>query len=327
MDKPNLLLTGVGGNTGRVIAEELLARNIPFRAMTHRPRHLVDFRAQGMHAVFGDFDAPNSLLEALEGVEKAYLVCTPDEKLVQRETAFIAAAKQAGVRHVVMCSAYLSGENAETQNLRSHGVIEKALKESGMTYTILRPVGFMQTFTMFLWDMVQKAHVISMPTGDGGMAFIDVRNVGQVGLKALLEPGHENKIYDLTGPESLSMHQLAEILSRVLGREIIYLPSEEKELMRVMSVLGVPKTPAEHVLKIFRMQREKRLEMVLPTLQELGIEPITYQQFAEDYVAGRTSGGNSFPVPDTLTIRIFNFIGVLLMRIRVAHAKRIRRSK
>ena len=326
MNNPSLLLTGIRGNTGRVIAEELLARNIPFRAMTHSRRYLAEYQSRGMHGVFGDFDAPESLGRALEGVEKAYLVCTPDEKLVRRETAFIAAAKKAGVKHVVMCSAFMSGENAPTQNLRSHGVIEKALVESGITYTIIRPIGFMQTFTMFLWDMVEKADVISMPTGDGGMAYVDVRNVAQVGIKALLEPGHENKTYDLTGPQSLSNYDLAEILSGVLGREIICLPGNEKDLLGVMAVLGVPETPTEHVVKIFRLQREKKIEMVLPTLQELGIRPIPYREFAEDYVAGRTTGGNSFAVPDTLGIRAFNFIGVQLMRLRVALAKRKMRS-
>jgi len=322
MDKPTILLTGAGGNTGRAIARDLLDRGIPFAAMTHSPANLAQFKDRGISGVLGDFDAPHTLVPALSGIKKAYLVCTPDEKLVARETAFIAAAKKAGVEHVVMCSAYMSGETAESQNLRSHGLIEKNLRESGMTYTIIRPVGFMQTFTLFLWDTVQRANAISMPAGDGGMAFVDVRDVAKVGTKALLESGHENKVYDVTGPESLSMYRMAEILGRVLGREITYLPSNEKDLLRVMSVLGVPETPSEHVIKVFRMQREHRLEMVLPTLGELGIRPTTYEEFARDYVAGRTTGGNSFRAPDTLKVKLFNLVGVLFLRMQVAMAKR-----
>jgi hypothetical protein len=82
-------------------------------------------------------------------------------------------------------------------------------------------------------------------------------------------------------------------------------------MMQVMKVLGVPETPGEHVLKVFKMQREHRIEMVLPTLKELGIQPTPYEQFARDYVAGRTTGGNSFPAPDTLFVRLFNAFGVL----------------
>ena len=322
MTQPRILLSGVGGNTGRVIADSLLARGVPFVAMTHGARNQAAFQARGMATVLADFDDPPSLRAALAGIERAYLVCTPDEKLVQRETAFIEAAKQAGVQHVVMCSAYLSGETAETQNLRSHGVIEAALQRSGLAYTILRPVGFMQTFTLFVWDMVQKAGALSLPAGDGGMALIDVRDVAQVAIKALTEPGHDGKVYDLTGPEVLSLGRQAEIMSRVLGRPVTYLPGKEAELARVMSVLGVPATPTEHVIKVFRMQREHRLEVLLPTLRDLGIEPTPYEAFLRDYVAGRTVGGNSFQPPDTLFIRAFNQVGVWMMRLRAAQARR-----
>jgi len=327
MDKPTILVTGASGNTGRVIAHDFLQRGIPFVAMSHGRSNLAKLKAQGMSAVFGDFEAPDTLTAALAGIKRAYLVSTQDEHSVARETAFVAAAKKAGVEHLVACSAYLSGENGESHSLRAHGVIEKAIRESGMAYTIIRPVAFMQTFTSFLWDTVQKANAISAPAGDGGMAFIDVRDVAKVGAKALLEEGHVDKIYDLTGPESLNLYQLAEIIGRVVGREITYMPSDEKSLLRIMSVLGIPEVPGEHVVKLFRMQREHRLEVVLPTLQDLGIRPTTYEEFLRDYIAGRTTGGNSFQPPDTLAFRLFNLIGVVLLRTQVAFAKRRSRKR
>ena len=168
MNQPNILITGANGNTGRVLAEELSARGVPFVAMTHSPKNVAELTARGIAVVRGDFDEPATLREALRGIKRAYLVCTPDEHLVPRETAFIRAAQRSEVEHIVMCSAYLSGKRPRVQNLRSHGVIERALKESGMAYTILRPVGFMRTFTLFVWDMVQGASAISLPAGDGG---------------------------------------------------------------------------------------------------------------------------------------------------------------
>ncbi|HMU38052.1 MAG TPA: SDR family oxidoreductase [Pseudomonadota bacterium] len=321
MSHSKILVTGASGNTGRAVAEELQRQGVPFVAMTHSSTNMARFKAQGIDVIFGDFDAPETLRSALSGTKKAYLVCTPDEKLVRRETAFIRAASEAGVEHVVMCSAYLSGVDAETQNLRSHGVIENILKTSGMAYTIIRPVGFMQTFTLFVWDMVQRAGAISLPAGDGGMALVDTRDVAMIAVKALTESGHEGKVYDVTGPESLSPGQQADILGRVLGRKIHYLPMEGSGLSRVMSVLGVPVTPAEHVIKIFRMQREHRLEVVLHTQRDLGIVPTTYEQFVHDYVAGRTQGGNSFEPLDTLFVRAFNQIAMLALRVRVFWAR------
>jgi uncharacterized protein YbjT (DUF2867 family) len=322
MTTAKILLTGATGNTGQPIVQELRRRGISFAVMSHSKAKLAEFKAQGIETVYGDFDLPDTLELALTGIEKAYLVCTPDEKLVPRETAFIAAARKTGVKQIVMCSAYMAAENAESQNLRSHGVIEKALRDSGIAYTIIKPIGFMQTFTLFVWDTLQKAGAISMPAGDGGMPLVDVRDVAQVAVKALTEPGHEGKVYEVTGPENLTMYRQAEIMEQVLQRRVVYIPSTEKDTLMIMSVLGVPETPTEHVIKVFRLQREHRLEKVHTTLQELGIQPTSYEQFLRDYIAGRTSGGNSFQQPDTLFVKAFNAFGVFVMRMRVRQLQR-----
>lgn len=294
-----ILLTGATGNTGQVIAEELTRRGVSFVAMTRSASSRARLDALGIPSIGGDFDDPVSLDRALRGVEKAYLVCTPDEKLIPREVAFIDAAKRAGVRHIVKCSAFFAGLDAPTQNLRSHGEIERRLITSGIDYTILRPTGFMQTFTLFGWDLIEKAGLVSLPAGDGGIPLIDVRDVAAVAVRALTEPGHEGKAYDLTGPEAVTMYRMAEVLQSVLGRPVTYIPGTERQMKAVSWLLGVPPVPAEHVLKIFRMQREHRFEETLPTLRELSITPTTYEQFVADLVAGRTGGGNSFQPPNT----------------------------
>ena len=107
-------------------------------------------------------------------------------------------------------------------------------------------------------------------------------------------------------------------------RQITYLPSQESQLKMVMSVLGVPPTPTEHTLKIFRMQRERRpeIEGVRSTLQDLGIQPITYEEFLPDYIAGKTSGGNSFVPPDTLLVRLMNATMPIMMRMQLRFSRR-----
>lgn len=95
----------------------------------------------------------------------------------------------------------------------------------------------------------------------------------------------------------------------------------------VMSILGVPPTPSEHVLKIFKLQREHKIEKVHTTLQELGIQPITYEQFARDLVAGKTGGGNSFQPPNTLAAKGLNALMPFALRLQLAfsggHARKI----
>jgi uncharacterized protein YbjT (DUF2867 family) len=314
--KDHIVLTGATGNTGQVLAEELSRLGVPFVAMARSEANRARLRARGFEAVHGDFDDPASMERALAGAKSAYLVCTPDETLIPRETAFIAAAKKAGVATIVKCSAYMADVAGETANLRSHGVIERALVESGLGYTILRPHGFMQTFTLFSWDMIQKAGVISNPTGDGKLPLIDVRDVARVALKALTEPGHEGKVYDLTGPEALDGHEQAEILERVLGRPVTFLPADPVQFEIIMRILGVPDTPREHVVKIMRLTRERRVERVHDTLEQLGIQPTTYEQFLRDLLAGRTGGGHSFELPNSRIARAIGAVMPAVMRLR-----------
>ena len=319
--KNHIVITGATGNTGQLVAEELQRRKVPFVAMARSEKNKRKLAERGIESVHGDFDDPASLVKALAGAEKAYLVCTPDHMVGPRETAFIHAADKAKVRHVVKCSAYWAGLDAPSGNLRSHGRIERALTDSGLEYTLLRPHGFMQTFTLFSWDMIQKVGVLTYPGGDGAIPLVDVRDVAKVAVKALTEKGHAGKAYDLTGPEMLTFHQVAEILSRVLEKPVKYLPGNERAFLAMMILMGVTPTPREHVLKIARLQRQHNMGKVESTLRDLGVTPTTYEQFAGDLVAGRTGGGNSFEPPDTLLFRLVSALMPAMMRLALRFQK------
>ncbi len=321
-----IVVTGATGNTGGIVAQRLRERGVSFVAMARSDASRRRLAAEGVETVAGDFDAPWSLERALEGADAAYLVCTPDEHLVRRELAFVQAASRAGVRHVVKCSAYAAGPDAETRNLRAHGLIERALMDSRLAWTVVRPHGFMQTFTLLGWDLIQRAGVVSFPAGDGAIPLVDVRDVAAVVVKALTEPGHEGQVYDVTGPEALSFARQAEILGRVLGREITYVPGHERELAALLSLLGATETPREHAIGIARLIRERRLERVHPTLEALGLRATTFEEFVRDVVEGRTGGGNSFQPPDGPLARAMGAIMPLVFRLRV-RAQRLRASR
>ncbi len=304
-----ILLTGATGNTGRVVAQRLLQGEQPFVAMARSERRMRELKAAGIDAIHGDFDDPASLRAALRGIDSAYLVCTPDERLVAREVAFIRAAKQAGVRRIVKCSAYGADVLGPSQNLRSHGVIEGELICSGLEYAIIRPHGFMQTFTLLNWPMIEKAGAMSLPAGDGGIPLIDVRDVAEVVVRALTEPRPTRAIHDLTGPEVLDMYAQAAILAKELGRPVHYIPGREWQLVMVMRLMGVAPIASEHAVEVFRLQRDHAYESTTSTLRELGIEATTYQQFVRDLLTGQTGGGNSFEPPGG---RLARLIGALM---------------
>lgn len=313
----HIVVTGATGNTGQVIAAELQKLKIPFAAMVRSDTNRAILERQGIQSVMGDFDNPPSLGRALSGAAKVYLVCTPDEKLIPREMALISEAKKAGVRHIVKCSAYTADVHANTQNLRSHGAIERALMDSGMDYTIIRPHGFMQTFTLFSWNLIEKVGVFSSPIGEGALPLVDVRDVAMTAVKALTESGHGGKAYDITGPEALTGHSIAHTLERVLGHRVDYVPSSEREFSWALSLLGVTQTPKEHAIVVMREVREGRLSNVHATLEEIGIQPTSYEQFIRDLRARRTGGGNSFKPPNTMMFRVLDTVMPAMMKMRM----------
>lgn len=318
-NKP-ILVTGPAGNTGRVIVDELQQRRVPFFAMTHNKQRLHELVDRNIATRYGNFDNPTSLDSALTGIDTAYLVCTPDERLVHREVNFINAAKKMGVKHIVNLSAHLADINSPSPNLQSHGVVEQSLKNSGIEYTFVRPGGYMQTWAMFTWALLsgrKKFGILSMPGGDGKIPLVDVRNVAQVALKALLDPEeHAGKTHIVTGLVAMGYAEHAEIWSKALEKPVEYQSTSERQFKMVMAGLGVKGAPAKHVTQIFKWQRNGELAEVFPTLKDLDIPCTTFEQFVNDWISGHTGGGNSFEEKDSLRVRAINASFLTAMSVR-----------
>ncbi|MBL9008753.1 MAG: SDR family oxidoreductase [Myxococcales bacterium] len=290
-----ILVTGPTGNTGKLIIEGLRQRRVPFVAMVRSNARQQELMAAGIPSVQADFEQPHSLEAVLADVrpEKAYLVCAPDERLVRCERNFIHAAKAAGVRHIVKCGAYAAAHDSQSPNLRMHAAVEDALVSSNIPYTIIRPHGFMQTFFWMSAPLVMQHGILSYPAQDGPMPLIDVRDVGAALLKVLCELGHENRTYNLTGPEPLRPSRMAEILSESLNRPIRYVESSLDDLDALMRQLGVPDAPREHVLWAFREQAAGRFNYTSPDGPALGLRLRSFSDFAADLAAGLTGAATS----------------------------------
>ncbi|MEM9558551.1 MAG: SDR family oxidoreductase [Acidobacteriota bacterium] len=292
-----LLITGPTGNTGREVVARLHSTDHPFRVLTRRPEAARQLEAQGLDVVLGDFDRPETLPAALEGVHRAFLVCTPDPKMVERETGFIDAARAAGVERVVKISALGADAASDSPNLRFHAAIEDHLRASGLDYTILRPHAFMQTMFWMCLPTIHEHGIVSGPAGDGAAAHIDLRDVAAVAVSALTTDEHARSAYDLTGPEAVTMAQIADLFAPLVGKPLAYVPSPEEPVAMAMRAMGVPETSVEHVLVVFRKIRDGQLADVTDTLRTLGIEPGTWQGFVDDVAAGRTGAATSFEPP------------------------------
>jgi uncharacterized protein YbjT (DUF2867 family) len=215
-----ILITGATGTIGTELVSQLVAQGIPLRAMSRTPASL-RFAAQGdseqpAFVVQGDFERPESLRAAADGVESVFLLSAPGPRVPEHDRAMVHAAAAAGVRKIVKLSAIGTGEDLPG-NWHASG--EQAVRDSGMAWTILRPAGFASNALRWA-AAVRAGQPIPNLTGTGVQAFIDPADVAAVAV-ATLEPGlYDGEVLTLTGPELLSVADQAAQLSEVLGREV-----------------------------------------------------------------------------------------------------------
>jgi uncharacterized protein YbjT (DUF2867 family) len=228
-----ILITGANGKVSSA-----LLRNVPD---TTNVRILVRDKAKaprvpGVQVAVGDLDHPETLDDAFVGVDTLWLLTATGPQAPHASMNALWAARKAGVRHVVRLSAIGASHDAPTRNGRLHGLSDTELMASGIEWTIIRPHYFMQN----LLGSVRGTTLYGV-LGDGRLGFIDVRDIAEFGAQVLADPAaHAGKVYTLTGPASLSLHEVAVTLRPVLGETISYQPLGEQEAYRAMVGAGRP---------------------------------------------------------------------------------------
>ncbi|MER5179170.1 NAD(P)H-binding protein [Streptomyces sp. NPDC002896] len=229
----------------------------------------------GAEAVAGDLNEPGTVKDALDGVRGLFLL--PG---YGGQHQVLADAHTAGVQHVVLLSSS-SIPGGEDSNAVTRYMLEAeaAVRDSGLTWTFLRPVGFMSN-TLEWAQQLREGDVVRAPFPRVRVANIDPYDIGRVAARALLPPGHERKAYALTGPESLLPEDRVRVLGEVLGRELRFEGLSDAEAREELSA----RMPGAYVDAFFRFHVDGTLDesQVLPTVQEItGRAPRTFHQWAE----------------------------------------------
>jgi uncharacterized protein YbjT (DUF2867 family) len=216
-----ILLTGAAGKTGRAITRALARLNVEVRALVHRGEYVDLVLECGANSVIvGDMGDPILMQRALDGVRSVYHICpnvSPHEVTFGRLA--ISQASQAGVEHFV----YHSVLHPQTQKMPHHWLklrVEEALLESGLPYTILQPAAYMQNIAGQL-DSIRRTGIYQAPyPAETRLGMVDLLDVAEAAAIVLSQPGHLGATYQLVGPEVLTQVEVAEILSRQLGRQV-----------------------------------------------------------------------------------------------------------
>lgn len=279
-----ILITGATGNIGTALTKILSERGVPFKAMVRSVEQAKELAAlPGATLVTGNFDDEGSLDNALQGIEKAFLLTNSSEHAEQQQLRFVNAAKKAGVKHIVKLSQWAADAHSPVRFLRYHAAVEAAIKASGITYTFLRPNLFMQGFLGFK-ETIASTGKFFAAAGDAKISLIDIRDIAAVAAAVLTGSGHDNKIYNLTGPEVLTHQQLAETFSRVLDRKVLFIDVPEDAMKGALLNVGFPEWQADGLLEDYAHYRLNEAATVTPDVAQVtGTKPRTFEQFVKDH--------------------------------------------
>ena len=278
-----IYVTGGGGFVSREIVRGLVAAGQQARVLVANPEESKGIEGPGIDVVVGDRRQPATFADSLKGIATALLLTRNAQDLVEMDAKFSQAAKAAGVGRIVKCSAFGANPNAAKGAKRVHGESEEAVKAAGLKWTFIRPQFFMQNMLWFI-DEVKTKGTISLPMKDGRVGMVDYRDLAAVAVTCLIDPAHEGQIYQLSGPQLLSIHDIADSLTRAVGATIKYNDLPPEEFKQLLVAMGRPLWHAEDMtLSYTGMSNGVSAILTGDVKRVLGREATPFEQVAKDY--------------------------------------------
>jgi len=271
------LVTGASGTVGSNIVKDLVAQGHQVRATTSRKD--ATGKKGNVETVLVNLATGEGIAAALKGVDGAFLLAPPgyadQQKLL---SPLVAEARKQKTGKVVLMTAM--GANAADTPFRR---VEQELEASGLRYNIVRPNWFMQNFQTFWVHGINGDGKIALPAGTAKTSFIDTRDIAAVAVRLLTTNDQDNKAFDITGPESLTHAEVAEILSKETGRAIAYQDVDPDVLRKGLLAGGVPADYTEFILVILDFLKQGYAERTTNEVRNLlGREPIRFAKYAKD---------------------------------------------
>jgi len=290
----NVLVIGATGKTGQSTVAALTARGAHVRAATRTPSGAVNpARTPGAAAepvptpgavepartagtstgavevVRFDWADRTTWGPALAGVDAVYLIGPfAESDPVTLVEDFLAAATE--VRRVVLLT-LIGADRLPSEVPLAHW--ERAVRESGKEWTILRPNWFMQNFSQGFLPALRDTGVLELPAADAHLSFVDTRDVGEIAAIALTESGHDGQTYVLTGPDSLTYTDALATLSAVADRDLHYKPPSPEDFAAGMRSRGVPELAVIWQLALYDLIRSGANAPVTSTVEHLTGHP------------------------------------------------------
>lgn len=275
-----ILVTGSSGNVGSEVVRCLRTRHTRFRLCARKPDTIPP--EDGVEVVPFDFLEPSTFRGALRGCDAVFLLRPPAVSDTRATlNPFLDVARAHGVRQVVFVSVAGAADNP----LVPHHAVEQKLRRGPAGWTIVRPGFFAQNLGDAYRDDIVRDHRLFVPAGSGRAAFVDVRDVAEVAVDALMDPAsHRGQAYTLTGPEALSFSDAARLLSTELARTIRYQPATIPAYFAHLRRRGLPlaQVLVQTVLHVgLRFGQAETVDDTIARL--LGHRPRTLETYVRDH--------------------------------------------
>jgi uncharacterized protein YbjT (DUF2867 family) len=216
----SILVIGGTGLVGSHVVQGLVAKGEQVHVLT-RSADKADGFPLGASGIIGDLHKPETLRWAMRGIDRVFLVTPLSPTETEEGLAVVAAANRAGVWHVIFLSVYHVEQAPHIPHFKSKMVIQKALRDSGMAFTVIMANNLFQNDLWYRESILDEG-IYPQPIGDIGLNRVDVRDVADAVVATMTQTGHEFHCYPLIGAEALSGQDVADIYTRSLGREIRY---------------------------------------------------------------------------------------------------------
>lgn len=238
-----ILVTGATGHLGTATVDHLLKKTkadkiVALARSEEKGKALVD---KGVKVRIGDFEDMASLESAMQGIEKVLLISTVDPKRLQQHKNVVDAAKKAGVRHIAYTGVSMKdlSTSAIIGLMGSHFQTEDYIRDSGLAFTFLRNTLYTDMTPFFVGEQVFETGIY-LPAGTGRVPFALRNEMGEATANVLLQDGHENKTYEITGSKLYAYEDIASELSSLSGKTVTYTDANATDYADKLKQLGVP---------------------------------------------------------------------------------------
>lgn len=282
-DNKTTLIAGATGTNGRMLTSRLATAGYSVRALVRNLSSAQSLVQPNVQLFEGDLNDPATLESAFENVDRAFIATAIVPNTVELFQNFFDAAKSTTGAHILKFSALGAGDNAQSLVQKQHTDSDTALIESGLPYTILRPNSFYQNM---LWSAasISTTGQFYLPLANAKQSIVDVRDLTEVAFQSLVTTEHQGKIYELTGPESLSYHDVAQQLSSLIGKAVTYVPISDEVALQGMVDSGMPEWTASALTELYGAFATGEYADTNDNIQMITGKPtITFAAWAEEH--------------------------------------------